>query len=125
MRMEKQQQGERSMGITAVLAAAVKHIPWGQVADVALQRGPDLIRKLKERLKRSAAEGAAVTVEQLDERVRELESALLRQEEIIEQQNRNIELLEEIGKTLQARLTIFMTISAVSAVLSMALLILL
>ena len=115
------------MGIAAVLAAAVKYIPWGQIADIALQRGPDLIRKLKERLQaRPAGEGeAAITVEQLDERIRELESALIKQEEIIEQQNRNIELLEEIGKTLQARLNIFMTISAVSAVLSIALLILL
>ena len=111
------------MGITAVLAAAVKHIPWSQVANVALEHGPDFIRKLKGRLQ--AAGEAGVTVEQLDERVRELESALIKQEEIIEQQNRNIELLEEIGKTLQARLNIFMTISALSAVLSIALFILL
>jgi uncharacterized protein HemX len=111
------------MGITAVLAAAVKHIPWGQVANVALEHGPDFIRKLKERLQ--AAGEAGVTVGQLDERIRELESALIKQEEIIEQQNRNIELLEEIGKTLQARLNIFMTISAVSAVLSITLIILL
>jgi len=115
------------MGISSVLAAAVKHIPWGQVADVALQHGPDFIRKLKERLlARPAEEGAAaVPVEQLVERIQELESALVKQEEIIEQQNRNIELLEEIGKTLQARVNIFMTISAVSAVLSIALFILL
>ena len=115
------------MGIAAVLAAAEKHIPWGQVADVALHHGPDFIRKLKERLQtRPAEEGAAaITVELLDERIRELERALIKQEEIIEQQNRNIELLEDIGKTLQARLNIFMTISAVSAVLSIALFILL
>ncbi|HEY6871650.1 MAG TPA: hypothetical protein VI298_02865 [Geobacteraceae bacterium] len=110
------------MGITAVLAAAVKHIPWGQVADVALEHGPDFVRKLRERLQ---ARPAAVTIEQLEERIRELESALIKQEEIIERQNGNIELLEEIGKTLQARLNIFMTLSAVSAVLSLALLILL
>ena len=115
------------MGIAAVLKAAVKHIPWGQVADVALQHGPDFIRKLKDRLQAPPAGegGAAITAEQLDERIRELESALIKQEEIIEEQNRNIELLEDIGKTLQARLNIFMTISAVSAVLSIALLILL
>src|SRR6266567_1146537 len=115
------------MGITAVLAAAVKHIPWGQVANVALEHGPDFIRKLKERLQaRPAEEGeAGVTIKQLDERIRELESALIKQADIIEQQNRNIELLEEIGKTLQALLNIFMTISAVSAVLSITLFILL
>ena len=115
------------MGISAVLAAAVKHIPWGQVANVALEHGPDFIRKVKERLQaRPAAEvEAAVTIEQLGERIQELESALIKQEEIIEQQNRNIELLAEIGKTLQARLNIFMTISAVSAVLTITLIILL
>ena len=115
------------MGITSVLAAGVKHIPWGQVANAALEHGPDFIRKLKERLQaRPALEGeAAVTIEQVGERIRELESALIKQEEIIEQQNRNIELLEEIGKTLQARLNIFMTISAVSAVLTIILFILL
>ncbi len=115
------------MGISSVLAAAMKNIPWGQVADVALQRGPEFLRKLKERLQaRPAEEGAAaVPVELLVERIQELESALVRQEEMIERQNRNIALLEEIGKTLQARLNIFMTISAGSAVLSIALLILL
>jgi uncharacterized coiled-coil protein SlyX len=115
------------MGISTVLAVAMKHIPWGQVADVALQHGPDFIRKLKERMQsRPAEEGAAaVTVEQLVERIQELESALVKQEEIIEQQNRNIELLEGIGKTLQARLNICMTISAVSVVLTIALFILL
>jgi chromosome segregation ATPase len=115
------------MGISAVLAAAVKRISWVQVANVALEHGPDFIRKLKARLQgRSTAEAeAAVTIEQLGERIQELESALSKQEEIIAQQNRNIELLEEIGKTLQARLNIFMTISAVSAVLTIILFILL
>jgi hypothetical protein len=115
------------MGIAQILSAAAKHIPWGQVADVALQRGPEFIRKLKERLREQPVEeGApAVTAEQLEERIRELESALVRQEEIIERQSRNIELLEEIGKTLQARVNIFMAISAVSALLSIALFILL
>lgn len=115
------------MSLSAILTAAMKHIPWGQVADVALQHGPDFIRKLRERLQaRPAAEGAAaVTVEQLSERIRELEGALISQEEIIEQQNRNILLLEETGKTLEARLKIFMTIAAVSALLSMVLIIIL
>ncbi len=115
------------MGFASVLAAAAKHIPWDQVANVALQRGPDFIRKIKERLRASPAEegAAAVTAEQLVERIQELESALVKLEEIIEQQKRSIELLEEIGKTLEARLNIFMTVSVVSALLSIALFILL
>lgn len=115
------------MSLSAILTAAMKHIPWGKVANVALQHGPDFIRKLKERLQaHPAAEGAAAeTVEQLSGRIRELEGALIDQEEIIEQLNRNIELLEETGKTLEARLKIFMTISAVSALLSITLIFLL
>jgi hypothetical protein len=113
------------MGITSILAAAVKHVPWGQVADAAWQHGPDFIKKLKWRLQAQPTQksAAVVTAEQLVERIRELESAIIKQEEIIEQQGRNIELLEEIGKTLQARLIIFMTVSAFSAVLSIALII--
>lgn len=110
------------MGIATILAAAMKQISWEQVADIAMKYGPDLIRKLKDQLQASPdGERDAVTAEQLNGRIRELESALIRQEEIIEQQNRNIELLEEIGKTLQARLNIFMTLSALSLVASIVL----
>lgn len=114
------------MGIPAVLAAAVKHIPWGKVANVALEHGPDFVRKIRKRLQaHPLAEAETVTNEHLSECIRELENAVIKQEEIIERQNRNIELLEEIGKTVQARLNIFMTISAVTAVLTVILFILL
>lgn len=115
------------MGITTILTAATRHISWGQVANIALQYGPDIVRKIRERLQaRPTGEGeAAVTVEQLSERIRELENALVKQEEIIEKQSRNIELLEEIGKTLQARLNIFMALSALAVLLSALLCILL
>ena len=114
------------MGITTILAAAMKQISWGQVADIAMRYVPDLIAKLKDQLQaRPAGEGdAGLTVEQLSQRVRELESAVIKQEEIIEQQNRNIALLEEIGKTLQARLNLFMALSALSVAASAVLFIL-
>jgi hypothetical protein len=115
------------MGIPAVLAAAVKRIPWGKVANAALEHGPDFVRKIRKRLQAHSPEEAEakVTIEQLSECIRELERAVIKQEEIIEQQNRSIELLKEIGKTVQARLNIFMTISAVTAVLTIILFILL
>ena len=112
------------MGISAILAAALRHISWGQVADIAMQYGPDFIRKLKERLQTSPGGDGEATAELLSERIRELESALLKQEEMIERQNRNIELLEEIGRTLQARLNVCLAVSAVSALLSIILLVL-
>lgn len=109
------------MGIMTILTAATKHISWGKVVDIALEHGPDVVRKIRGRMQGGPAQKA--TVEQLGERIREMESALVKQEEIIERQNRNLEQLEEIGKTLQARLNIFMALSAFSAVLSLVLLV--
>ena len=115
------------MAIQALLAAAMKRIPWGQVADVAMQRGPDLIKKLKERLQQRPANEIEANVElaQLNERILELERAVVRQEDIIQGQNKKTELLEEICKTLQARLQVSMVISTVATLLSLVLLILL
>lgn len=116
------------MGITAILATAMKQISWGQVADIAVKYGPDFIRKLKDRLQQLPAGGneeAVVVTAQLSERISELESVLIKQEELIEQQNKNIALLEEIGKTLQARLNICMALAVLSALLSLVLCLLL
>jgi|GEM_PF-3024562 len=115
---------ERSMGITAILATAMKQISWGQVADIAVKYGPDFIRKLKDRLQQLPAgehEEAGMATAQLSERISELEGVLIKQEELIEQQNKSIALLEEIGKTLQARLNICMALAVLSGLLSAAL----
>lgn len=114
------------MGIPAILAAAMKQVSWGQVANIAMQYGPDIVRKIRERMQaRPATETeAGVTVRELGERIRELESALVKQEELIELQNRNIEILEQNGRTLQARLNIVTTVALLSAVLSIVLLVL-
>lgn len=112
------------MGITAILTTAMKQISWGQVADIAVKYGPDFIRKLKDRLQQVPAgehEEAAMVTAQLSERISELEDALIKQEELIEQQRKSIALLEEIGKTLQARLNICMALAVLSALLSVAL----
>jgi hypothetical protein len=114
------------MGIPELLAAAMKRIPWGQVADVAMQRGPDLIRKLKERLQTPPALEIETTagMAQLGERILELERTVVRQADIIQGQNKKTELLEDICKTLQARLQLSLAISMVAALLSLVLLIL-
>ncbi len=113
------------MGISVILAAAMKRVSWGQVANIAIQYGPDIIRKIRERMQTGTATEARVTPEQLGERIRELECALVRQEEVVELQNRRIEILEENCKTLQARLNIVAVVSVSAAVLSLVLLILL
>ncbi len=112
------------MGISVILAVAMKRVSWGQVANIAIQYGPDIIRKIRERMQTGTATEARVTPEQLGERIRELESALVKQEELIELQNRNIEILERNGRTLQARLNIVTTVALLSAVLSIVLLVL-
>ena len=103
----------------------MKHISWDQVAHIAMQYGPDFVRRIKERIQpRSTTENEeTAAVDPLSERIRELERMLITQDEIIQQHNRTIELLEQNGKTLQARLNIFMTMTVISAVLSLAVLI--
>lgn len=112
------------MGITAILTTAMKQISWGQVADIAVKYGPDVIRKLKDRLQQVPVgehEEAAMVTAQLSERISELEGTLIKQEALIEQQSKRIVLLEEIGKTLQARLNICMALAVLSTLLSAAL----
>ena len=102
----------------------MRNISWVQVADAAIQYGPDIFRKMRDRLQNRPEPGETPEVLQ-DERISELERALVRQGEIIEEQNRTIASLEEAGKTLQARVNIFMAVAAVSALLSIIALVLL
>ncbi len=113
------------MGFSGILAAAMKRVSWGQVANIAIQYGPDIFRKIRERIQAGPAAEAKATAEQLGERIRELENALVRQEEVVELQNKHIELLEENCKTLQARLNIVTVVSVFTAALSLVLLVLL
>ena len=115
------------MGIPAIVAMAMKHITFDKVATFAVQYGPDIFRKLKERLQtRSQQEGAGQsTVAELNERLRVIGEALLKQEEIIQQQNGAIELLKENCETLQARLAICLILAAAASLLALALLIVL
>jgi hypothetical protein len=106
------------MGIGAILATAIKHLSGNQVVNIAIQYGPEIVRKITERLQSRSQSGTGVTVGQLNEMLRELEGALVRQEEIIEEQNRNLAILEENCRILQARLYIFIAVSAASALLS-------
>ena len=113
------------MGITSILMAAIRKVSWNQVANLAMQYGPDLVRQFKERLH------AHVTTEHdeeqlrepLIERIRELEIAIIKQGEILTRQYESIEILEENGRTLQARMQIFIAIATLSALLSLALIV--
>ncbi len=112
------------MGITSILSAALKHIPMDQVTTIAMQYGPDIIKKFKEKIQ-SAETNTAVNVGELSESIQVLEAALIHQKEMIELQNNNILLLEVKMKTFQARLVLCMMITSGSAFLSLALLVIL
>ena len=102
----------------------MRNISWVQVADAAIQYGPDIFRKVRDRFQGHPEPGETPEAFQ-NERISELERALISQGEIIEEQNRTIASLEEAGKTLQARVNIFMAVAAVAALLSIISLVLL
>ena len=115
------------MGISAIVAVAMKHVTLDKVATFAMQYGPDIFRKLTERLQTPSQPEASAqsTATELSERLREFGEVLLKQEEIIEQQNGAIELLKENCKTLQARLTICLILAAAASLLTLGLLVVL
>lgn len=95
------------------------------MADAAMQYGPGLLNRLRERQTPApAADEPVVTVEQLQERLGELERTVVRQEELLAQQEGRLQQLADIGRTLQARQNIVMAVALAAAGLSLALLVL-
>ena len=85
------------MGIASILTAAVRYVSWGQVANIALQYGPEIMKKIKERTTTQPEDEdvAGATIAQLQGRIEELETTLVNQQELIELQTRTITMLEE------------------------------
>ena len=111
------------MGIASILATAVKGVSWGKVATVAMQYGPDLVRKLKGQiqLRHETADEAEATTDDLYEKIAELHDTILNQQKIIEADNSKIVLLEQSCNRLQSRLNIAISVAAVSVAASLAL----
>jgi hypothetical protein len=95
------------MGIGSILGTAVRSVAWGQVAQAALQYGPEIVKKIRERRQGLSAEGepqdCTGPMEQLQARIEELESALVKQQELTAGQAQTIASLEDAARTLQAR----------------------
>lgn len=115
------------MGIGSILAGAVRNVSWGQVANVALQYGPELIKKFKEirQPQHPVEDDSATMIDQLHGRIEELESTLLTQQALIEQQTQTLAVLEEAAKSLQAKLRIVTAVAAGFVLLALILLVLL
>lgn len=116
------------MGIGSILGTALRGVAWGQVANAALQYGPEIIRKIKERRQESPQLPADLSddlIAGLQERVEELEAALIAQQELIAQQTSAIGTLEDAARTLQARLRRATLIAAGLGIASLVLILLL
>lgn len=107
------------MGIATVVAAALKHVSWGKVADFALRHGPDLVKKFKERQQGGPVAGTD-EVDVVTERVRELENLLIQHEQTIARMHEEITALEQTGKRMQARLRISVVVSVVLGLMLLA-----
>lgn len=91
------------MGIGSILGTAIRGVAWGQVANAALQYGPEIVKKIRERRQPMTEGGADAGMEQLQGRIVELETALAKQQELTSQQAQTIATLEDAARTLQAR----------------------
>lgn len=112
------------MGITTMVTAALKRIPW---TSLAMNYGPEILRKLKEqiRLREEIEPEIAQLRDEAGERIRELENLLADQEKLLSQQQERIELLEQTCTTLQERVKLFRILFAAAAAGAAALLVLL
>jgi hypothetical protein len=117
---------ERAMGISTLFSTLLKQFAWDKIADFAVKNGPELIRKAKEKFRSedSLHEPTAEEMELL-ERISRLEKLLFEQEEVIRDQVAKNEQLEQKGEALQARLNLFMVITAVSVTASLVMLVML
>jgi TolA-binding protein len=116
------------MGIGSILGTALRGVAWGQVANAALQYGPEIIKKIKERRQGQPpliVDGDDTVIRQLQEQVAELEEALRKQQELVVQQTKALDSLEKAARSLHSRLKIMTFMAAGLGFLSVVLLILL
>jgi len=94
------------MGITSILAATLKNLPWRTIAFAALERAPEFFQKARERLQQPEEQHAtesAVEAE-LQARIARLDGLLLEQETLIREQAANRAHLEQRCALLESRL---------------------
>ena len=110
------------MGIVALFSTLVKGVGWTKLLEMAIEHGPGLYRKARERFQTEETQAAEVEESQLQERISSLEKRLLEQESLIGKQVAQNELLEQRCTRLEKRLRLF---RAITVLLSLAALILL
>lgn len=114
------------MGITAILGAALKNLPWRTIAIVAMERAPELFQKTKERFKQSGEPPGEAAIEtELQEKIAHLQRLLIDQRSLNREQAEKSAAFEKRCAALEIRLFSFKVVSGVLFIAVMLLLALL
>ena len=114
------------MGVTSILAATLKSLPWRTIAIAAMERAPELFQKARECFQKPGEPACATTVAtELQERITRLEAQIIQQENFIREQAAQSTLLQERCALLESRLISFKIVSSVLFAADMILLFLL
>ena len=111
-----------SMGIVSLLSTLVRGVGWTKLLEMAIEHGPGLYRKAKERFQPEEMQAAEDEESQLHERISRMEKRLLEQESLIRRQVAQNELLEQRCTLLEKRLHMFRIITGLLALVSLSLL---
>jgi len=110
------------MGIVSLLSTLVRGVGWTKLLEMAIEHGPGLYRKAKERFQPEEMQAAEDEESQLHERISRMEKRLLEQESLIRRQVAQNELLEQRCTLLEKRLHMFRIITGLLALVSLSLL---
>lgn len=108
------------MGISTVIATALKGVSWQKVAGLAMEYGPELYRQARGRMYKDEQQQEQQMAEaELRERIDRLENLLVEQEELIRRQAVEGEQLKETCHTLERRLKLYKCSTAVLAAVTL------
>jgi hypothetical protein len=97
--------GESVMGILSMFSSIIKGVTWAQLANLAMEYGPEIYRTALDRLQPEGKAAAAEAEHELQDRLARLEKLLLEQEAIIKGQAEKTRLLEAACLALESRVT--------------------
>lgn len=110
------------MGIVALFTTLVKGVGWTKILEMAMEHGPGLYKKAKERFRPEETRTGEAEESQLHERISSLEKRLVEQEDLFRKQEALQELLEQRCTLLEKRLRMFRIISVLLTLAALTLL---
>lgn len=110
------------MGITTLFTTALKGVSWQKIAGMAMEYGPEIYRKARDRFRKDDPQPERQGAEaELRERIGRLEKLLLEQEEVIREQVARSERLQEACLKLEGALKLFKVVTALLAFVALVL----